>query len=49
MAVYIVRYNVEFSKAFEAESEEAAIQLALKGEEDDWDQVAASQYEAELQ
>lgn len=44
---FIVRYNVEFSREVEAESEQAAIDLCLKDEnENHWDQRATSQYEA---
>jgi hypothetical protein len=47
MAQFLVRYNVEFSRQVEADSEEKAIEIAIATDEDTWDQKSTSQYEAE--
>jgi hypothetical protein len=45
---FIVRYNVEFSREVEAESEQDAIEQCLENDPDtEWDQRSTSQYEAE--
>ena len=46
MKNYIVRFNVEYSKVVEANSDKEAIQLASLNEED-WDQKSISGYEAD--